>query len=276
MAIRALWQRLLQRTPAKQPAIMHVSSAEAEEIINEITAQGLLRRGEPLTVGDLLQLVRSRTHADSPAEFEVQVREHADGALLGFLALGVTYANEQERRTNTLWVSGSPGPAVPPLGADTGASRLLSPRARKLSVDTTEMGISLGIFGRPAWKVRWTRDAATGAVQRPSNDALRRINSGDLVSESELRAALRAAYERATPGEGRTVQEAQRLGHTEDSRDQEQSGPLSTEEAQLVAGAAANTINHTLARLFLRLGPPPEGASGDVMPVSSGGGGAQQ
>ncbi|MEU6071247.1 hypothetical protein ABZ864_44125 [Streptomyces sp. NPDC047082] len=51
---------------------------------------------------------------------------------------------------------------------------------------------------------------------------------------------------------------------------------LSPAEAEMVVAASAAAINHTLARLFLRLGPPPEGADGDITPVSSGGGGAQQ
>ncbi|MFE9309662.1 hypothetical protein ACIQCF_26125 [Streptomyces sp. NPDC088353] len=51
---------------------------------------------------------------------------------------------------------------------------------------------------------------------------------------------------------------------------------LSREEQQLLARQTASTINHTLARLFLRLGPPPQGTTGGFNPVTSGGGGAQQ
>ncbi|MDQ0904189.1 hypothetical protein QFZ22_000174 [Streptomyces canus] len=51
-------------------------------------------------------------------------------------------------------------------------------------------------------------------------------------------------------------------------------GPLSTEDEQLVAERAADAINHTLARLFLRLGPPPQNTDGDFAPVSSSGGGS--
>ncbi|PBC93994.1 hypothetical protein BX281_1867 [Streptomyces sp. Ag82_O1-15] len=51
-------------------------------------------------------------------------------------------------------------------------------------------------------------------------------------------------------------------------------GHLSTEDEQLVAERTADAINHTLARLFLRLGPPPESTNGDFAPVSSSGGGS--
>ncbi|WP_143672367.1 hypothetical protein [Streptomyces sp. OK228] len=51
---------------------------------------------------------------------------------------------------------------------------------------------------------------------------------------------------------------------------------LTLDERRLLAAQTASTISHTLALLFLRLGPPPEGASGDASPVTSGGGGAQQ
>ncbi|MFJ4469567.1 hypothetical protein ACIP2X_19030 [Streptomyces sp. NPDC089424] len=51
---------------------------------------------------------------------------------------------------------------------------------------------------------------------------------------------------------------------------------LPVEQRQQLAAEAASTINHTLARLLVQLGPPPEGAGGGLNPVSSGGGGAQQ
>lgn len=51
---------------------------------------------------------------------------------------------------------------------------------------------------------------------------------------------------------------------------------LSAEDRQRLARETADTINHTLAQLFLRLGPPPEGTGGNHDPVRSGGGGAQQ
>ncbi|WP_445530119.1 hypothetical protein [Streptomyces cyslabdanicus] len=53
-------------------------------------------------------------------------------------------------------------------------------------------------------------------------------------------------------------------------------GSLSTEEEQLVAEQTADVINDTLARLFVRLGPPPLSANGDLTPVSSGDGGSAQ
>jgi hypothetical protein len=54
----------------------------------------------------------------------------------------------------------------------------------------------------------------------------------------------------------------------------DEAGHLSTEDERLVAERTADTINHTLARLFLRLGPPPQSANGDFAPVSSSGGGS--
>ena len=52
--------------------------------------------------------------------------------------------------------------------------------------------------------------------------------------------------------------------------------PLGPEEIEDVAPAAEATIDHTLARLFLRLGPPPEASARDYTPAGTGGGGAQQ
>ncbi|MFD5952013.1 hypothetical protein ACFWAZ_39005 [Streptomyces collinus] len=52
--------------------------------------------------------------------------------------------------------------------------------------------------------------------------------------------------------------------------------PLSTEEEQRVAEQTADSINHTLARLFVRLGPPPTALGGSVVPVSSDDGGSAQ
>ncbi|MET7720666.1 hypothetical protein [Streptomyces mirabilis] len=51
---------------------------------------------------------------------------------------------------------------------------------------------------------------------------------------------------------------------------------LPAEDKQRLAIGTAATINQVLARAFLRLGPPPQGASGDSAPVTSGGGGAEQ
>lgn len=52
--------------------------------------------------------------------------------------------------------------------------------------------------------------------------------------------------------------------------------PLGPEDAEAAAPAAEQTIEHALARLFLRLGPPPEPTELDYSPAGSGGGGAQQ
>jgi hypothetical protein len=49
---------------------------------------------------------------------------------------------------------------------------------------------------------------------------------------------------------------------------------LSASEREELAADAAATVNHALANLFLRLGPPPTGASGGKARVPSGGGGA--
>jgi hypothetical protein len=122
---------------------------------------------------------------------------------------------------------------------------------------------------------------AIGAAERerePDFDALlgwvKAVEAEDSAPDAALLAILRAAIET----------EHLRLRNVfsivpdqnQDDGDETELTPLSAAEAQRVAGAAASAINHTLARLFLRLGPPPEDASGDFMPVSSGGGGAQQ
>jgi hypothetical protein len=52
--------------------------------------------------------------------------------------------------------------------------------------------------------------------------------------------------------------------------------PLPSEDEQLVAEQTADSINLTLARLLVRLGPPPTGINDDVTPVSSGDGGSAQ
>ncbi|MFJ3644481.1 hypothetical protein [Streptomyces murinus] len=55
----------------------------------------------------------------------------------------------------------------------------------------------------------------------------------------------------------------------------DETGHLSTEEERLVARHSADTVNLTLARLFVRLGPPPLNANGEgLAPVSSGDGGS--
>ncbi|MFF8931496.1 hypothetical protein ACF1AO_29995 [Streptomyces longwoodensis] len=53
-------------------------------------------------------------------------------------------------------------------------------------------------------------------------------------------------------------------------------GDLSPVERQELALETASLVTDTLARLFLRLGPPPEGTGRDFDPVASGGGGAAQ
>ncbi|MER7842205.1 hypothetical protein ABTY98_41580 [Streptomyces sp. NPDC096040] len=125
---------------------------------------------------------------------------------------------------------------------------------------------------------RISRTALLAAMRKalPQEDydfILRGLEPGTPISRMELLGALGEALVAA---EALSAQTAQRVGHAEDDQDVGELWPLSAEEAKLVSGAAASTINHTLARLFLRLGPPPTGASGDFMPVSSGGGGAHQ
>ncbi|WP_411092302.1 hypothetical protein [Streptomyces sp. 049-1] len=56
----------------------------------------------------------------------------------------------------------------------------------------------------------------------------------------------------------------------------EEAYPLSADEERLVAGISAHTINLTMARMFLRLGPPPTGAHGDLVPASNGDGGTER
>lgn len=52
--------------------------------------------------------------------------------------------------------------------------------------------------------------------------------------------------------------------------------PLSSEEEHRVAEQTADSINDTLARLFVRLGPPPTALGGSGVPVSNGDGGSAQ
>ncbi|MEU6988536.1 hypothetical protein ABZ946_34845 [Streptomyces sp. NPDC046324] len=51
---------------------------------------------------------------------------------------------------------------------------------------------------------------------------------------------------------------------------------LSPEEGAAVADRSGSTIDHALAMLFIRLGPPPEPTELDYAPAGNGGGGAQQ
>ncbi|GAA2505090.1 hypothetical protein [Streptomyces gobitricini] len=51
---------------------------------------------------------------------------------------------------------------------------------------------------------------------------------------------------------------------------------LSTAEREAVAADSGNAIDHALAMLFLRLGPPPGPTELDYTPAGNGGGGAQQ
>ncbi|MDH2388182.1 hypothetical protein QCN29_05130 [Streptomyces sp. HNM0663] len=60
-----------------------------------------------------------------------------------------------------------------------------------------------------------------------------------------------------------------RLGHLGEQN-------LGPEDAEIAAPAAEKTIEHSLALLFLRLGPPPEPTELDYSPAGHGGGGAQQ
>ncbi|WP_226652502.1 hypothetical protein [Streptomyces hydrogenans] len=55
------------------------------------------------------------------------------------------------------------------------------------------------------------------------------------------------------------------------------SGPeLSRAELANVASSSEGSIDHALAMMFIRLGPPPEPTEVDYAPASNGGGGAQQ
>jgi hypothetical protein len=98
--------------------------------------------------------------------------------------------------------------------------------------------------------------------ERPLQDAANRYPSSErlLYWSTEMRAT-------AAPSLNDPDSAMPRLGPLED---------LSLDERRRLAAATASTINHTLARLFLRLGPPPAGTSEEFNPVTSGGGGAQQ
>jgi hypothetical protein len=52
--------------------------------------------------------------------------------------------------------------------------------------------------------------------------------------------------------------------------------PLTAEEATALAPVSEASLEHALALLFLRLGPPPEPIENDYVPASNGDGGAQQ
>ncbi|GHF99958.1 hypothetical protein GCM10018777_08110 [Streptomyces albogriseolus] len=52
--------------------------------------------------------------------------------------------------------------------------------------------------------------------------------------------------------------------------------PISPDDASSVAPVAEETIENALARLFIRLGPPPETTELDYTPAGHGGGGATQ
>ncbi|MBO8189253.1 hypothetical protein [Streptomyces spirodelae] len=51
---------------------------------------------------------------------------------------------------------------------------------------------------------------------------------------------------------------------------------ISEKEAAAVGSEAGKSLEYALARLFLRLGPPPEPTAVEYAPASSGGGGTQQ
>ncbi|MER5370367.1 hypothetical protein [Streptomyces sp. NPDC002722] len=56
-------------------------------------------------------------------------------------------------------------------------------------------------------------------------------------------------------------------------RDDEQPTP---DETSAVAPTSMQSLDHAMAMLFIRLGPPPETTETNYAPVSNGGGGAQQ
>ncbi|MFE5943129.1 hypothetical protein [Streptomyces sp. NPDC056480] len=93
----------------------------------------------------------------------------------------------------------------------------------------------------------------------------------DLASDTLLR-ALRMRLDRAAPRYGqRKPAPSPRTPAAEDSAD------LSPAERASVAVDAASSIDHALAMLFVRLGPPPEESEIDnYSPASSGGGGVKQ
>ncbi|MET7442758.1 hypothetical protein ACWERY_29750 [Streptomyces sp. NPDC004082] len=60
----------------------------------------------------------------------------------------------------------------------------------------------------------------------------------------------------------------------DDTLPPEDDDPLSPEEELLAADQTADAMNLTLARLFVRLGPPPADIGGTATPVASGDGGS--
>jgi hypothetical protein len=61
------------------------------------------------------------------------------------------------------------------------------------------------------------------------------------------------------------------------SSDDSLDGPaLSNADAAVVAKSAEETIEHTLARLFVQLGPPPEATEQRYSPVGGSDGGTRQ
>lgn len=103
----------------------------------------------------------------------------------------------------------------------------------------------------------------------------------DLVREAanqldQRHAAALAAF--LVAEEGKRLSKIRDSARAIDSRDlgTRTTEVLRPEDIAFAAPAAEETIEHTLARLFLRIGPPPEPTEFDYEPVGSGGGGAQQ
>ncbi|MGW2932800.1 hypothetical protein ACWDA7_13255 [Streptomyces sp. NPDC001156] len=97
----------------------------------------------------------------------------------------------------------------------------------------------------------------------------------DATTEEEVVQAYRNARELLDQVDAETHLSAQlRFYRNKLARLLEQ--PLGREEIEAVAPTAEQTIEHTLARMFMRLGPPPEPTELDYTPAGSGGGGAQQ
>lgn len=78
------------------------------------------------------------------------------------------------------------------------------------------------------------------------------------------------------PGEGIGEPNQELTAVPDDSRPRLFGQPFGKEELDAVAPVAEETIEHTLARMFVRLGPPSEPTELNYTPAGSGGGGAQQ
>lgn len=140
---------------------------------------------------------------------------------------------------------------APPSLADLGARELTSDL-----LNDHELIQLLGVFHR-----------IDGIAGQPSGHLFTQIQ--------DLRAKLQDnayAASRTSPHGFVTLPEGSPLPSDDASPD----AALTDEQQSTVASTSNRTIDHALARLFMRLGPPPEGSDLDYVPTVSGDGGAAQ